>query len=102
MNMGDLMKQAQQFQAKLGDVQQELAKKTVTGIAGAGMVTATVNGNSELLNLHIEPGIVNADDVQMLEDLVTAAVNDGLQKAKEAGKAEMGKLTGGVNIPGLF
>ncbi len=102
MNMGDLMKQAQQFQAKLGDIQQELGKKTVTGIAGAGMVTATVNGNSELLSLHIEPGIVNADDVQMLEDLVTAAVNDGLQKAKEVGKSEMGKLTGGVNIPGLF
>ncbi|MBM9513496.1 YbaB/EbfC family nucleoid-associated protein [Desulfogranum marinum] len=102
MNMGDLMKQAQQFQAKLSDIQQELGKKTVTGSAGAGMVTATVNGNSELLDLHIEPGIVNADDVQMLEDLVTAAVNDGLQKAKEVGKTEMGKLTGGVNIPGLF
>ncbi len=102
MNMGDLMKQAQQFQAKLGEMQQELAKTTVTGVSGAGMVKATVNGNGELLGLSIEPGIVNSDEVQMLEDLITAAVNDGLQKAKEAGKAEMTKLTGGVNIPGLF
>ncbi|PIE60765.1 MAG: YbaB/EbfC family nucleoid-associated protein [Desulfobulbus propionicus] len=83
-------------------MQQELAKTTVTGVSGAGMVKATVNGNGELLGLSIEPGIVNSDEVQMLEDLITAAVNDGLQKAKEAGKAEMTKLTGGVNIPGLF
>lgn len=102
MNMSDLMKQAQQFQAKLGEMQQELGKTTVTGVAGAGMVKATVNGNSELLSLSIEPGIVNSDDVKMLEDLITAAVNDGLQKAKEASKSEMSKLTGGMNIPGLF
>ncbi|WP_028584999.1 YbaB/EbfC family nucleoid-associated protein [Desulfogranum mediterraneum] len=102
MNMNDLMKQAQQFQEKLSTVQQQLAQQTVTGAAGAGMVTATLNGNGELLSLKIEPEIVNPDDVQMLQDLVTAAVNDGLRKAKDAGKAEMGKLTGGLNIPGLF
>lgn len=102
MNMSDLMKQAQQFQSRLNEVQQELGKTTVTGVAGAGMVTAVINGNSELVNIQIEPGIVNPDDVQMLQDLVAAAVNDGLQKAKEAAKAEMAKLTGGVNIPGLL
>lgn len=102
MNMTDLMKQAQQFQEKMNSVQQELAGKTVTGTAGAGMVSAVFNGNAELLEVKIEPGIVNPDDVKMLEDLVSAAVNDGLQKAKDLGKAEMAKLTGGLNIPGLF
>jgi DNA-binding YbaB/EbfC family protein len=102
MNMSDLMKQAQQFQERLNSVQQELADKTVTGESGAGMVKATVNGNGELLQLHIEPGIVNADEVQMLQDLIVAAVNDGLLKAKETGKEEMSKITGGMNIPGLF
>ncbi len=102
MNMGDLMKQAQQFQEKMSTVQEELAGQTVSGVSGAGMVTATVNGNGELLDLQIEPGIVTPDDVQMMQDLIVAAVNDGLQKAKEAGKAEMSKLTGGLNIPGMF
>ncbi len=102
MDMGSLMKQAQQFQEKLSTVQQELANKTVQGEAGAGMVTATVNGNGELLGLQIEPGIVTTDNVEMLQDLIVAAVNDGLTKAKEEGKAEMTKLTGGINIPGLF
>lgn len=102
MNMGDLMKQAQQFQEKMSTVQEELAGQTVSGVSGAGMVTATVNGNGELLDLQIEPGIVTSDDVQMMQDLIVAAVNDGLQKAKEAGKAEMSKLTGGLNIPGMF
>ncbi len=102
MNVGDLMKQAQQFQQKLGTIQAELADKVVTGSAGGGMVTATVNGNSELVGLSIEKEVVNPDEAQMLQDLVMAAVNDGLRKAKELSKEEMGKLTGGLNIPGLF
>lgn len=102
MNMGDLMKQAQQFQEKLGTIQEELGSKTVTGSAGGGMVSVLVNGKSELVGLTIEKEIVNPDDIQMLQDLVAAAVNDGLQKSKELAKGEMGKLTGGVNIPGLF
>jgi len=101
MNMGDLMKQAQQFQQKLGSIQEELAGKMVVGTAGGGMVTATVNGNSELVGIAIEKDIINPDDAQMLQDLVLAAVNDGLRKAKELGKEEMGKLTGGLNIPGM-
>nr|WP_321467608.1 YbaB/EbfC family nucleoid-associated protein [uncultured Desulfobulbus sp.] len=102
MNMNDLMKQAQQFQERLGTVQNELGNKQVTGTAGAGMVTATLNGKGELLSIAIEQALVQPDNTQMLQDLVVAAVNDGLNKAKELGKTEMGKLTGGLNIPGLF
>ncbi len=102
MNMGDLLKQAQQFQERLATVQNELAGKTVTGTAGGGMVTATVNGKGELIGLAIEPDLVNPAEVAMLQDLVMAAVNDGLNKARELGKQEMGKLTGGLNLPGMF
>lgn len=102
MNMEDLLKQAQQFQQKMGTIQEELSQKVVTGTAGGGMVTATVNGKGELIGLAIEQDIVNADDVQMLQDLVLAAVNDGLNKARELGREEMGKLTGGMNLPGMF
>ncbi|ADW18065.1 Uncharacterized protein family UPF0133 [Desulfobulbus propionicus DSM 2032] len=102
MNMSELMKQAQQFQERLATVQNELGGKQVTGSAGAGMVTATVNGKGELLEIVIEQALVQPDNTQMLQDLIVAAVNDGLNKAKELGKAEMGRLTGGLNIPGLF
>lgn len=102
MNIGDLMKQAQQFQENLVTVQNELANKQVTGLAGAGMVTVTLNGKGELLNLVIEQALVQPDNTQMLQDLIVAAVNDGLVKAKELGKTEMTRLTGGLNIPGLL
>ncbi len=102
MDMGNLMKQAQQFQEQLSKVQEELGTKTVTGSAGGGMVTTTFNGRSELVDIVIESEVVNADDVQMLQDLVRSAVNDGLVKAKKLGQGELGKLTGGMNIPGLF
>ncbi|NOQ45764.1 MAG: YbaB/EbfC family nucleoid-associated protein [Desulfobulbaceae bacterium] len=102
MNMGNLMKQAQQFQEKLGTIQEELAGKMVTGTSGGGMVIATVNGRSELVGLAIEKEVINPEDAQMLRDLIVAAVNDGLQKAKELSKEEMSKLTGGLNIPGMF
>ena len=102
MDMGNLMKQAQQFQQQLSKVQEELGAKTVTGSAGGGMVTVTFNGRSELVDLVIEPEVVNPNDVQMLQDLIRSAVNDGLVKAKKLGQGELGKLTGGMNIPGLF
>ena len=102
MNMSDLMKQAQQFQERLSTVQNELGAKQVSGTAGAGMVSVTVNGKGELLNLIIEPALVQPDNTQMLQDLIVAAVNDGLNKAKELSKGEMVKLTGGLNIPGLM
>lgn len=102
MNMGDLLKQAQQFQQKLAEIQQELGKKSVTGTAGGGMVTTTFNGRSELIGITIEKEVVNPEDVQLLQDLIASAVNDGLVKSKEIGKSELGKLTGGINIPGLY
>jgi len=102
MNMGNLMKQAQQFQEKLGTIQEDLATKMVTGTAGGGMVTATVSGSSELVGIAIEQDVINPEEVQMLQDLVVAAVNDGLRKAKELSRQEMGKLTGGLNLPGMF
>jgi hypothetical protein len=102
MNMNDLMKQAQQFQERLGSVQNELAGKQVVGTAGAGMVTATLNGKGEVLDLMIEQALMQPANQQMVQDLVVAAVNDGLNKAKELGKSEMSKLTGGLNIPGLL
>ena len=79
-----------------------LGAKMVTGTSGGGMVTATVNGRGELIGLAIEKDIVNPDEVQMLQDLIVAAVNDGARKATELGKGEMSKLTGGLNIPGMF
>jgi DNA-binding YbaB/EbfC family protein len=102
MDMGTLMKQAQQFQERLSKMQEELGAITVTGSAGGGMVTATVNGRGELLSLALERGVVNPDDVQLLQDLIVSAVNDALLKAKKHGQGELGKLTGGMNIPGLF
>ncbi len=102
MDMGDLMKQAQHFQQKLAQIQQELGGKTVTGSSGGGMVTATFNGRSEMTGISIEKEVVNPDDPQLLQDLVVSAVNDALVKAKQLGQTEMGKLTGGMNIPGLF
>ncbi len=102
MDMGNLMKQAQQFQEKLGTIQEELATKMVTGTAGGGMVTATVSGSSELVGIAIEKDVINPEEAQMLQDLVVAAVNDGLRKAKELSQQEMGKLTGGLNLPGMF
>ena len=102
MNISDLMKQAQQFQEKLSTVQNELGQRQVTGSAGGGMVTATFNGKGELLDLSIDQALVTPENTQMLQDLVTAAVNDGLNKAKELGKTEMARLTGGLSIPGLL
>jgi DNA-binding YbaB/EbfC family protein len=102
MNISDMMKQAREFQEKMATIQEELGAKMVTGTSGGGMVTASVNGRGELIGLAIEKDIVNPEEVQMLQDLIVAAVNDGVRKATELGKGEMSKLTGGLNIPGMF
>jgi DNA-binding YbaB/EbfC family protein len=102
MNISDMMKQARQVQEKMATIQEELAGRMLTGTAGGGMVTATVNGKGELVGLAIEQEIVRPEEVQMLQDLIVAAVNDGARKAAELGKSEMAKLTGGLNIPGMF
>jgi len=102
MNISDMMKQARQVQEKMATIQEELAGKMVTGTSGGGMVTATVNGRGELIGLALDKEIVRPEEVQMLQDLIVAAVNDGARKAAELGKSEMAKLTGGLNIPGMF
>ena len=99
--MGNLMKQAQQMQQKMLKLQEEIAKKTLDASVGGGMVTVTVNGKSEVLRIKIEPQVVDPDDVEMLEDLIVAGVNEALRKAQEMVSEEMSKLTGGLKIPGL-
>ena len=99
--MGNLMKQAQQMQQKMLKLQEEIGKKTLDASVGGGMVTVTVNGKSEVLRIKIEPQVVDPDDVEMLEDLILAGVNEALRKAQEMVSEEMSKLTGGLRIPGL-
>ena len=100
--MGNLFKQAQQMQQKMAKLQDELGQRTVEASVGGGMVTVTVNGKNEVLSLKIEPQVVDPDDVEMLEDLVLAGVNEALRKSQEMISEEMSKLTGGMKIPGLF
>ena len=102
MDMNAIMRQAQEMQQKMSQVQEELAKKTVDATVGGGMVTATVSGKSELLAIKIEKEVINPEDQAMLEDLVVSAVNEALRKAQDMSQSEMRILTGGMNIPGLF
>jgi DNA-binding YbaB/EbfC family protein len=99
--MGNMMKQAQKLQSKIFKLQEELADKTVETTVGGGMVKAVANGKQELVSIKIDPEVVDPSDVQMLEDLITAAVNDVLKKSQEMVSQEMTKLTGGFNIPGI-
>jgi len=95
------MKQAQQMQQKMMKLQEEIAQRTLDASVGGGMVTVTVNGKSEVLRIKIEPQVVDPNDVEMLEDLILAGVNEALRKAQEMMAEEMSKLTGGLKIPGL-
>ena len=89
------------MQQQMAQKQAELAEKTVTAQSGGGMVTATVNGAHELLELSIDPDVIDPEDKEMLEDMVVAAVNQAMQQAEEMAQQELGKLAGGMNIPGL-
>ena len=100
--MGNIMKQAQQMQQKMLKMQEEMAERTVEASVGGGMVTVVANGRSEVISIKIEPQAVDPDDIEMLEDLVLAGVNEALRKAQEMMANEMTKLTGGMKIPGLF
>jgi DNA-binding YbaB/EbfC family protein len=95
------MQQVKALQDKMAKMQEELAAKTVETSSGGGMVTALMNGRQELVGLKIDPQVVDPNDVEMLEDLVVAAVNDALRKSQELAASEMGKIAGGLNIPGL-
>lgn len=99
MNLAKMMKQAQQLQAKMAEVQEELGRAEIEGSAGGGMVTAVMSGKHELRRLKIDPTLANPDDTEMLEDLIVAAVNDARVKVEEHVKAEMAKVTGGLNLP---
>jgi len=99
--MGNMMKQAQKLQSQMMKLQEELAERTVESSSGGGMVTVVANGRQQIVSIQIENEVVDPDDVDMLQDLVLAAVNDALAKAQEMVSSEMGKLTGGLNIPGL-
>lgn len=101
-NMANIVKQAQAMQAQMAKLQEEAATKTVTGTAGGGMVTVTANGAMEIVKVVIDPEAAKSGDAEMLQDVVMAASNEALRKAREMMAAEMKAVTGGMNVPGLF
>jgi DNA-binding YbaB/EbfC family protein len=101
-NMNNLMKQAQKFQKQMEETQKDLESKEFEASVGGGAVTVRVSGKKEVKDIVIKPEVVDPDDVEMLQDLVLAAVNEALKKAEEETSSSMGKLTGGLNIPGMF
>ncbi len=100
--MKDLMKKAQKMQQDLAKAQEELANKIVEGSAGGGMVKVEMNGKNQILSLKIDKEVVDPEDVEMLEDLIVAAINEAQEKITQTSQDELGKLTGGINIPGMF
>ncbi len=101
-DMGNMMKQAQKLQSKMLKLQEEMAEKTVEASSGGGMVNVVANGRQQLLSIQIEKEVVDPEDLEMLQDLILAAVNEALLKSQEMVSGEMSKLTGGMNIPGLM
>jgi nucleoid-associated protein EbfC len=101
VGMGNLAKMAQQMQADMARVEQELQDLQVEGSSGGGVVKAVVTGKQDIVSVTIDPGVVDPDDVEMLQDLVVAAVGDALSKARGAAEEKMARVTGGLRIPGL-
>ena len=100
--LGGIMKQAQKLQAQLGRIQEQMAETTTEVSSGGGMVTVRINGRQEVLSVTIDPEVVNPQDVEMLQDLIVAAVNEAVRKSQQMVAEEMKKITGGLSIPGLF
>ncbi len=100
--MGNMLKQAQKLQSKMLKLQEELAEKTVETASGGGMVKVVANGRQQIVSIQIEEEVIDPDDVEMLQDLILAAINDALAKSQEMVSGEMSKLTGGINIPGMM
>lgn len=100
--MGNILKQAKVMQDKMADIQKELANKTIEFASGGGMVNVTINGRQEIVSVRIDPSVINPNDVEMLQDLIAAAVNGAIKRSQEMMSEEMGKVTAGLNIPGLF
>jgi DNA-binding YbaB/EbfC family protein len=101
-DMGKLLKQAQMMQERLAEMQARLAEKTVEATSGGGMVTAVMNGKHEVVSLKIDPEVVNPSDIEMLEDLIVAALSEARTRVDDMIRNEMSELTGGLPIPGLF
>jgi len=101
-NWKNLMKEAQKMQAKIAKMQEELKEKTVEASSGGGMVKVVCNGQQEIIDIEIEPELLEEKDVEMLQDLVLAAVNEALRRSRDIAEEEMGKITGGLNLPGLM
>ena len=101
-NMNNLIKQAQKFQKQMEDMQKDLENKTFEASVGGGTVTAVVNGKKQLIDIKIKPEVVDPDDVEMLQDLIISACNEAFKKADDESADEMKKMTGGLNIPGMF
>jgi DNA-binding YbaB/EbfC family protein len=101
-NLGSMMKQAQKLQTDMQKLQDELGNRTIEGTAGGGMVKAVVTGKQDVVSIEIEKEVVDPEDIEMLQDLITAAVNEALRKSREMMTEEMSKLTGGMQIPGLM
>jgi len=102
MNMNNLMKQAQKMQKRMVEMQEEMTSRTVEASVGGGMVAAVANGSGELVSIKLSPEVVDPDDIEMLEDLIVAAVSEAHHKSQELMSEEMSKLTGGVKIPGMM
>ena len=102
MNMQQIMRQAQKMQKKMEEAKEEAANQVVEASAGGGMVSVKVNGKQELLEISIEKDVVNPDDVEMLQDLIVAAVNEGMKKSQQIMQDKLQGITGGLNIPGMF
>ena len=100
--MGDILRQAQMMQSKMAEIQEELGKKTVEGTSGGGMVRVVCTGKQEIISIAIEKSVVDPEDVGMLQDLVTAGVNNALRLSREMAEREVSSLAGGLKIPGLF
>ena len=102
MNMQQMLKQAQKMQKQMAEMQEDLASKTLEVSAGGGAIKVTINGEKQITNLVISPDVVDPDDVEMLQDLVISAVNEAIRQMDEAASSQMAKITGGMNLPGMF
>ncbi len=100
--LGNILKQAQQIHSKISQLQEEMAQKTVEASSGGGMVNVVMNGRQQVISIRIDPEVVNRDDIDMLQDLIMAAVNEAIKKTQEMVTEEMKRITGGFSIPGLF
>jgi len=100
--LGNILKQAQEIHSKISQLQEQMAGKTVEASSGGGMVNVVINGKQEVVSIRIDPEVVNREDVEMLQDLIVAAVNEAIRKSQEMMTEEMKRITGGLSIPGLF